>query len=165
MKGKCDRMKSEDVHLTSDNYDLKKTVRNILWQILCPDWKMQVEIFSRLLHIDTWNSHFVWDALISSSISCFYISSFCLKEISRLSSLWTLSAQHWIWKHSRCSNNATEWNRIIQIIIVAVVLCPLKNYREMRTRCQFSPSFGDYGLSSLFLIEPRTCNLWYCEVK
>ena len=27
MKGKCDRMKSEDVHLTSDNYDLKKNCK------------------------------------------------------------------------------------------------------------------------------------------
>lgn len=122
MKGKCDRMKYEVVHLLV-RIMIWKNARNILWQILCPDWKMRVEISSQLLNIDTWNFHFVWDALISSSIPCFCISSLCLKGISRLSSLWTLSAQCWIWKHSRCSKNTIESTRIVQIIVIAVFLC------------------------------------------
>lgn len=48
----------------------KKIARNILYQILCPDWKVKVEISGEPQDIDTPSIHFIFNVLILHSIRC-----------------------------------------------------------------------------------------------
>lgn len=104
---------------------------------ICVQSGNAVEISSQLLHIDTWNSHFVWDALISSSNTMF-LYLFLLPERNFQAVIplkpsvpaLNLETQQMLKEYDQINQNCPDNNN-------SCVLVSLKNYREMRTRSQF----------------------------